>query len=42
MKKDVAALKKLNEELSKQCVLAVGDNSILKGEFRCLPLKFIF
>lgn len=31
---DVAKLRKLNEELTEDCVLEVADNSKLKGEFR--------
>jgi hypothetical protein len=32
--KDVATLRQLNEELTKDCVKEVADNSKLTGEFR--------
>ena len=34
LKKDVATLRKMNEDITKECVLDVGDNSKLTGEFR--------
>ena len=34
MSKDVEILRSLNEDLRKQCVLEVTDNSKLKGEFK--------
>ena len=34
MSKDVALLRKLNEDLRSDCVIEVADNSKLKGEFR--------
>jgi len=34
MSKDVANLRSLNEDLRKECVLEVSDNSKLKGEFK--------
>ena len=34
MSKDVETLRSLNEDLRKQCVLEVTDNSKLKGEFK--------
>jgi hypothetical protein len=32
--RDVATLRQLNEELTKDCVKEVADNSKLTGEFR--------
>ena len=34
MDKDVAILRQLNEDLTKDCVKEVADNSKLTGEFR--------
>ena len=34
MSKDVANLRSLNDDLRRECVLEVSDNSKLKGEFK--------